>query len=132
MTVYDAQYAGTSGVTVKVDYSDVAGAFAGWFLLVVQGDNLTEDSDSNPGNGPDSAAKLSTRVDFTAPTSSGGSGAGNSYPYGVASTGAAPYRLGLLTQVNARLERMFGVGHTAKWSATVVQSVTPAVVDDNW
>jgi hypothetical protein len=107
-----AQNALLSGVTVKVDYADVAGAYAGWFLLVVQGDNLIADSDFNPANGPSSATALSEN----------NSGVGDS----------VRYRVPFLTQVNARLDHMFGVGHSVRWSALIIKEVTPAVIDDDW
>lgn len=130
MTTYYAEPTGR-GVTVKVDYADVGGAYAGWFLLVVQGDDLIVDSDFNPANGPSSAVKLSTAVGPTlyspvaglAPTTGDGIAASGDKAY---------YRVPFLKQVNARLDRMLGVGHSAAWSATIVESVTPAVIDDNW
>lgn len=27
---------------------------------------------------------------------------------------------------------LLGVGHSATWDASIVESVTPAVIDDNW
>lgn len=108
MSTYYAQAPGNNvqGVTVKVDYADVAGAYAGWFLLVVQGDNFDGSSKGSP-NEP------------------------QYYPT-IHDAGAGAIRQGFLGQANARLNAMLGVGHCAKWSATIVESVTPAVIDDTW
>lgn len=107
MTTYEPQTSGNDGIAYKVSYADIAGSFAGWFLLVVQGDNLTEDSDFNPANGP------------------------NLTSYQVTSPPSATRTL-IITQINARLDRMLGAGHSAKWQATLVQAVTAASIDDNW
>lgn len=116
----------TSNVIVRVDYSDVAGAYAGWFLLVVQGDGLNVDSDGNPANGPDSYTPLASALTYY--TTGGTAAEGTGY----LTTNYERYRKSFLVQVHARLERMFGVGHSATWTATIIQGVTPAVIDDNW
>jgi hypothetical protein len=120
-----AQAAGF-GVTLKVEYADVAGSYGGWFLLVVHGDNLQTDTDFNPANGPSCASPLSTGLGYS-----------GSLPLAapgllVGGTGVPNYREPFLRLVNNRLNRMFGEGHSATWTATIVESVTPAVIDDNW
>lgn len=86
----------SNGVLFVVDYTDPAGAFAGWFLHVLPTTAPPGDpsySDFDPGN-----AKFQVLAD----------------------------------SVNARLAAMFGDNGHATWTAKHVQSVTPAVIDDNW
>lgn len=119
-----------SQLTVRVDYADVGGSFAGWFLLVVQGDGVPVDGFTDPpAAGPDSYGPLSTPCAYYA--------IGGSYPVAAEGTGAVSfgnerYRKPFLRLIHARLDRMFGEGHSATWSATIIQGVTPAVIDDNW
>lgn len=117
-----AQGEAKSGFTIKVAYSDVAGAYAGWFLARVNGQNIPgADDDNNPNDGPDQMGDIS---------SAGlASGDGEAAP-----VGSQRARMGgsLNLQVNSRLNAMFGVGHSAKWTATIVQEVTPAVINDDW
>lgn len=109
-------------VSVKVEYSDLAGGFAGWFLLAIQGDVIGVDGDLNPANGPDSYAALGNAIVYS-----------TSNPLtGDVTSGNYKYREPFLRLVNERLNKMFGVGHSATWTATIVESVTPAVIDDNW
>lgn len=95
---------GNPGVLVKVTYQDAAGGYGGWFLLNAFFDILT-DNDSNPANGLSSQAAL---------------------------TASGAQRPAFLALVNSRLNAMLGPGHSAQWDATIVESVTPAVIDDNW
>lgn len=108
MTTYSLQNSIQNGVTVKVDYEDVAGGYGGWFLLVVQGDAISADPDGNPGNGAPGASNY------------------------MAPGGTSEYRAPFLAAVNSKLDHMLGQGHSAKWTATLVQSVTPASIDDDW
>lgn len=110
---------------IKVDYADAAGGFGGWFLLNIAGDGVVADDDGNPANGPSSHGLLGQRLTFSTGNSLTGDLAGGT-------SGNQRYREALLNLVHARLERMFGVGHSATWTANVVQGVTPAVIDDNW
>jgi hypothetical protein len=37
-----------------------------------------------------------------------------------------------LESINARLAKLFGFADAVRWSATIVESVTPAVIDEDW
>ena len=116
MTIANGKSAGWGCFTVKVEYEDIAGAYGGWFLIVVQSPTTQDlDTDSNPANGPSYGDNVR---DFAL--------------YGPTTSGIAAYGGAMASQVNARLERMLGVGHSAKWSATLPQTVTPASIDDDW
>lgn len=104
MTTYPIQTAGNNGLTVRVEYADVAGAYGGWFLTVVPHDG-TEDADFNPANGASN---------------------GNLFAAGGAQ------RALFLAHVGAKLNQLLGVGHSAKWTATLVASVTTAVIEDDF
>lgn len=127
---------GLDPLLVRVDYSDAAGGFGGWFLVNLQDDGLQLDDDSNPANGQSAYSKLNAVLDYGSPGMGGGgtlgSISGRTNAYGVSYSGHPKYRQRLLDLVHGRLERMFGVGHSATWTATLVESVTPAVIDDNF
>jgi hypothetical protein len=98
------QYIGTTDtftvLTVKVEYVDPAGGFGGWFLH-----SLHQLDDAGiAANGP---------TDFP------------SYSTVAANTTAAELR----RSIQARLERMFGTANSVTYTATIVQSVTPATID---
>lgn len=117
-----AQAAAYSGYTVKVVYSDVAGGYGGWFLVHVKGPRVElADPDSDPTDGADTSALIA----------SGGLESGDAK---TDLTGSPRQRTGgaVIEQVNARLFAMFGHGNSAKWTATIVQDVTPAVISDDW
>jgi len=100
MAVYTTN-PGNIGVTVKVTYQDVAGAYGGWFLVQAFVDGATT------GTPPSS-------------------GAYTTFGYGGAK------RAEFLAIVIPKLNALLGVGHSATWDANIVESVTPAVIDDNW
>jgi hypothetical protein len=119
------------GVTVRVDYADVAGAYAGWFLLVVNGDNLVLS-----GTPADTAGFLTNtpviQVGVVSTTGPSATRAGLWNSGGAGASADPNYRFAFLDQVAARLNKMLGEGHSAKWTATLVESVTPAVIDDSF
>jgi hypothetical protein len=116
MATHNAKTAATNSYAVKVAYEDVAGSYGGWFLAVVQAPGLSDvDDGGNPSDGPSYGNYIANGVIR--------SQTGGAYDL---------YGLALHEHVTAKLEKLLGVGHTAKWSATIVQSVTPAVIDDNW
>lgn len=94
------------GLIVRIDYADVAGAYGGWFLLNVDGVFLV------PG-----FSAPSTLVAYNKIVGAGGP--------------ADPlYQDRFFALVHARLEKMLGVGHAATWTATFIESVTPATTND--
>lgn len=95
--------------TFKVDYEDPAGGFAGWFLHVVH--------TPTPFVG-------SPTIEFF--------GIGHP-PYEGGAISASEWRTERVRKgIFERLERMFGSAGCVKWTATLVQSVTPASIDTDF
>ena len=102
MTVYNSQDA--SGLIVKITYSDPAGAFGGWFLHVVNGDPNQVDHPYNQSGASSAVSALNPWNGF-----------------GERFTKA----------INQKLYEMLGRA-AVQWHATVVNTVTPAVIDDDF
>lgn len=90
---------------VKVLFDDPCGGFSGWFLHVVNADHMP----SQPGNGTD---------------------AGNTAGALTAGGSNANARAEFHASISARIQQMFGFAPVT-WTATIVQSVTPATIDDD-
>lgn len=106
MTTYSFAEAQT---TLRIDYEDPAGGCAGWFLHVVH----TPGQFDNHGSSPPFWG-LDAEHDDGSPSAQSARG-------DIA-------RKSILN----RLERMFGSAGCVKWTATLVESVTPATIDDNF
>lgn len=94
------------GTTVRVDYLDPAGGFGGWFIHTINDVGFVPVSNSTD------AGALATLM--------AGSPPGNS-------TQAA-----LHASIKARLTHLFGTDASVTWTVTLLESVTPAVIDDNF
>lgn len=99
MTQY-AEEVSNYTLVVKVEYADPAGGFGGWFLH-----SIHQLSDYGLGGG--------SQTDF--PT------------YSRSSTN--PSAIQLRATITARLEKMFGTACSVTYTMTIVQGVTPAVID---
>lgn len=128
---------GGVSLLVRVDYADAAGGYAGWFLLNVDGDALDTDVTGGwIGTAPNDAhAYLSQPMNWSTVIAPSTAGPAAENTGGVGSgtfQGSTRYRPRFLALVHGRLERMFGIGHSATWTATLLESVTPAVIDDSF
>jgi len=98
----------------KIDYWDPAGSFGGWFLHVVpSGLTLVY------GGSPPTLVGIDTNI-VAEPTYDADTG----LPEPLKRSGLL-FREGIVE----RLKRMFGTDCSVRWKATLVESVTPAVVD---
>lgn len=91
-------------VRVRIDYADAAGGYAGWFIMNV-------DIDGTGGSGADAYSALNLPV---------------------SSLGLRAPKDAFRKTVRDKLDHMFGIGCSAVWTGTIIETVTPAVIDDTF